>query len=89
DIVPLVDENRIIVKNGLRLMKDGENIGLRELINVCGIETDKIGSSHIGFSIGPRINASGRLGYSYLGVELFTTKSKEEAMEIASLLEEK
>ncbi|EQK44814.1 single-stranded-DNA-specific exonuclease RecJ [[Clostridium] bifermentans ATCC 638] len=89
DIVPLVDENRIIVKNGLRLMKDGKNIGLRELINVCGIETDKIGSSHIGFSIGPRINASGRLGYSYLGVELFTTKSKEEAMEIASLLEEK
>lgn len=89
DIVPLVDENRIIVKNGLKLMKDGENIGLRELINVCGIETDKIGSSHIGFSIGPRINASGRLGYSYLGVELFTTKSKEEAMEIASLLEEK
>lgn len=70
-------------------MKDGENIGLRELVNVCGIETDKIGSSHIGFSIGPRINASGRLGYSYLGVELFTTKSKEEAMEIASLLEEK
>lgn len=89
DIVPLVDENRIIVKNGLRIMKDGENIGLRELINVCGIETNKIGSSHIGFSIGPRINASGRLGYSYLGVELFTTKSKEEAMEIASLLEEK
>ena len=89
DIVPLVDENRIIVKNGLRLMKDGENIGLRELINVCGIESDKIGSSHIGFSIGPRINASGRLGYSYLGVELFTTKSREEAMEIASLLEEK
>lgn len=89
DIVPLVDENRIIVKNGLRIMKDGENIGLRELINVCGIETNKIGSSHIGFSIGPRINASGRLGYSYLGVELFTTKSKKEAIEIASLLEEK
>lgn len=89
DVVPLVDENRIIVKNGLKLMQDGENIGLRELIKVCGIETDKIGSSHIGFSIGPRINASGRLGYSYLGVDLFTTKSKEEAMEIATLLEDK
>ncbi|GAA0106048.1 single-stranded-DNA-specific exonuclease RecJ [Paraclostridium sordellii] len=89
DIVPLIDENRIIVKNGLKLMKDGKNQGLRELINVCGIDTDKIGSSHVGFSIGPRINASGRLGYSYLGVELFTTKSKEEAVEIATLLEEK
>ena len=89
DIVPLVDENRIIVKNGLKLMKDGINLGLKELIKVCGIDTDKIGSSHVGFSIGPRINASGRLGYSYLGVELFTTKSKEEAIEIASLLEDK
>ena len=89
DVVPLVDENRIIVKNGLKLMQEGKNLGLKELIKVCGIETDKIGSSHIGFSIGPRINASGRLGYSYLGVELFTTKSKEEAIEIANLLEEK
>ena len=89
DIVPLVDENRIIVKNGLKLMKEGRNLGLKELINVCGIDNDKIGSSHVGFSIGPRINASGRLGYSYLGVELFTTKSKQEAIEIANLLEEK
>ena len=55
DIVPLVDENRIIVKNGLKLMKDGINLGLKELIKVCGIDTDKIGSSHVGFSIGPRI----------------------------------
>ena len=89
DIVPLVDENRIIVKNGLTLMSKGNNIGLRELIKVCGVETDKIGSSHIGFSIGPRINASGRLGYSMLGVELFTTKDIEKAKEIAMLLEEK
>nr|WP_330408564.1 single-stranded-DNA-specific exonuclease RecJ [Romboutsia weinsteinii] len=89
DIVPLIDENRIIVKNGLKTMKEGKNLGLRELIKVCGVDTEKIGSSHIGFAIGPRINASGRLGHSYLGVELFTTKSKEEASEIANLLEEK
>ncbi|MBO3443452.1 single-stranded-DNA-specific exonuclease RecJ [Clostridium sp. CCUG 7971] len=89
DIVPLVDENRIIVKNGLKLMSEGKNLGLKELIKVCGIESDKIGSSHIGFAIGPRINASGRLGHSYLGVQLFTTNSSEEAKEIANLLEEK
>lgn len=89
DIVPLVDENRIIVKNGLKLMSEGKNIGLKELIKVCGVESDKIGSSHIGFAIGPRINASGRLGYSKLGVELFTTKSTEKAKEIANILEEK
>ena len=89
DIVPLVDENRIIVKNGLKLMSEGNNIGLKELIKVCGVESDKIGSSHIGFAIGPRINASGRLGYSKLGVELFTTNSQEKAKEIANILEEK
>ncbi|MGL5346106.1 MAG: single-stranded-DNA-specific exonuclease RecJ [Peptostreptococcaceae bacterium] len=89
DIVPLIDENRIIVKNGLKLMSEGKNIGLKELIKVCGVESDKIGSSHIGFSIGPRINASGRLGYSSLGVELFTTKELSKAKEIANLLEEK
>ena len=89
DIVPLIDENRIIVKNGLKLMKEGKNLGLRELIKVCGIETNKIGSSHIGYSVGPRINASGRLGYSYLGVQLFTTDSEDEAKEIANILEAK
>lgn len=89
DIVPLIDENRIIVKNGLKLMKEGKNLGLRELIKVCGIETSKIGSSHIGYSVGPRINASGRLGYSYLGVQLFTTDFEDEAKEIANILEAK
>ena len=89
DMVPLKDENRIIVKNGLKLMSDGKNIGLKELIKVCGIDTDKIKSSHIGYSVGPRINASGRLGYSYLGVELFTTDDRQKAKEIALDLEEK
>lgn len=89
DIVPLVDENRIIVKNGLKAMKDGQNIGLSELIKVCGVDKEKIGSSHIGFTIGPRINAAGRLGFSNLGVELFTEDSKEKAHEIALLLDEK
>lgn len=89
DIVPLKDENRIIVKNGLKMMKDGRNIGLKELIKVCGIDTHQLKSSHIGYSVGPRINASGRLGYSYLGVELFTADSPEQAKEIAMDLEEK
>jgi len=89
DIVPLVDENRIIVKNGLKAMKDGYNLGLSELINVCGVDKEKIGSSHIGFTIGPRINAAGRLGFSDLGVELFTATDKDTAHEIALALDEK
>lgn len=89
DIVPLVDENRIIVKNGLKAMKKGHNLGLSELINVCGVDKEKIGSSHIGFTIGPRINAAGRLGFSDLGVELFTATDKDTAHEIALALDEK
>lgn len=89
DIVPLKDENRILVKNGLKLMSECHNIGLKELIKVCGVESDKIKSSHIAFAIGPRINASGRLGYSKLGVELFTTKNQSKAKEIANMLEDK
>lgn len=89
DIVPLIDENRIIVKNGLKAMREGYNIGLSELIKVCGVDKEKIGSSHIGFTIGPRINAAGRLGFSDLGVELFTAKSQDNAHEIALELDEK
>lgn len=89
DIVSLKDENRILVKNGLKLMSECHNIGLKELIKVCGVESDKIKSSHIAFAIGPRINASGRLGYSKLGVELFTTKNQSKAKEIANMLEDK
>ena len=89
DVVPLVDENRIIVKNGLELMKNGRNTGLKALIGVCGVDTERIGSSHIGFTIGPRINASGRLGFSDLGVSLFTETDPEKAVEIAHKLDEK
>jgi single-stranded-DNA-specific exonuclease len=89
DVMPVVDENRIIVKNGLKSMQNCVNLGLRELIKVCGISADKIGTSHIGFSIGPRINATGRLGFSNLGVELFTTEFEDEAMELAQMMETK
>lgn len=89
DVVPLVDENRIIVKNGLKSIKNCRNVGLDALIDVCGVDKEKIGSSHIGFSIGPRINASGRLGFSGLGVELFTETDREKAIKKAMQLDAK
>lgn len=89
DVMPVLDENRIIVKNGLELIGSGDNIGMRELVKVCGLEDTKIRSSHLGFAIGPRINASGRLGYSNLGVELFTTKDKKEAEKLALAMDMK
>lgn len=83
DVMPILDENRIIVKNGLEIIGKGNNIGMRELVKVCGLEDKKIRSSHLGFAIGPRINASGRLGFSNLGVELFTTDNEKEAEKLA------
>lgn len=89
DIVPLVGENRILVKNGLKIMENGINIGIKNLINVCGLDGKKISSSHIGFALGPRINASGRMGYSKLGVKLFIEQDNKKALEISNMLEEK
>ncbi len=89
DMVPLIDENRIIVKNGLEIMRVGVNPGIKALFKVCGIVDKKIGSSHIGYSIGPRINAAGRLGFSDIGVKLLTSTSLEEAIPYANELEEK
>ncbi|WP_101773080.1 single-stranded-DNA-specific exonuclease RecJ [Peptostreptococcus faecalis] len=84
DIMPVLDENRIIVKNGLKIIGKGNNIGMKALVEICGLEGITLKSSHLGFSLGPRINASGRLGSSSLGVELFTAKSAEKAEELAA-----
>ena len=89
DVMPVLDENRIIVKNGLEKIGSGANIGMRELVKVCGLEDTKLRSSHLGFAIGPRINASGRLGYSNLGVELFTTDDRKEAEKLALAMDMK
>lgn len=86
DVMPVLDENRIIVKNGLEIMGKGHNLGMRELLKVCGIDDTKIKSSHLGFAIGPRINASGRLGFSRLGVDLFTSKDPQRAQELAEAM---
>lgn len=89
DIMPLIDENRIIVKNGLDVMKKSNNLGIKELLNASGIDVSKdikIKSSHLGFGIGPRINAAGRLGQSNLGVELFTTNDIAKAKQLAEEL---
>ncbi|WAW15562.1 single-stranded-DNA-specific exonuclease RecJ [Peptostreptococcus equinus] len=86
DVMPVLDENRIIVKNGMEIMGKGANKGMEALIKVCAIDKEKLRSSHLGFAIGPRINASGRLGFSRLGVELFIENDSDKAFEIAELM---
>ncbi len=80
DIVPLVDENRVIAKLGLRLVEMTRNIGLKELINTLGYR--KIDSNTISFGVAPRINACGRMGHQEEALKLFLTDNIVEAKDI-------
>lgn len=88
DIVPLIDENRIIVKYGIEKIKSSHNPGILSLIDVCGIDKDNISSGNIGFTIAPRINASGRIANASSGVKLFTCIDNDEAAKLAVTLDE-
>lgn len=87
DIVSLEGENRIIVKSGLAAIKDSSIPGIKALIEVCALNDKPITSYSIGFVIGPRINAAGRLSSAMLCVELFTTDSFQRGLEIARELD--
>lgn len=77
DIVPLVDENRVIAKLGLKLVEVTQNIGLKTLLTSIGYS--KINSMSVSFGIAPRINACGRMGHADEALKLFLTNSKQEA----------
>lgn len=87
DIVPLLEENRVLVKYGLERLKQTENIGLRALVEVAGLKGREITSGHIGYMLAPRINAAGRMGNSSIGVKLFLTKDPVKALQLAEELE--
>ena len=84
DIVPLVDENRVIAKLGLMLIRQTRNIGLKSIINTSGYT--KIDSNSISFGIAPRINACGRMGKAEDALELFLSKNYNEVSELAKKL---
>ena len=85
DIVPLYDENRIIVSEGFKRMKYPANMGLGKLLESAGYDFKrKITSGFIGFGLAPRLNAGGRMGDAKRGVLLFTTRDEEEAAAIAA-----
>lgn len=88
DVVDLIGENRIIVKNGLDLLNKTENIGLKALIKETGIDNKKLGVYHVGFIIGPSINASGRLDSAIKALELLLSTDEEEAKSLARELRE-
>lgn len=83
DLVPLTGENRIIVRHGLKLLADSRWPGLRALIRAGGLETKEIRASHLGFVLGPRLNAIGRLGDAQDGLRLLLTDDENEAAALA------
>lgn len=86
DIVPLVDENRVIVKLGLKLVEQTKNLGLRAILQASGY--NKIDSSTISFGVAPRINACGRMGHQEEALRLFLSKEINEVNELTQKLNE-
>ena len=87
DVVPLKQENRILAKYGLGSLQNSKNHGVNALKEIAGLKDKTIFSSHVGFNLGPRINAAGRVGDAKKGVELLTAKCEDKAREIAEYLE--
>nr|WP_239559104.1 single-stranded-DNA-specific exonuclease RecJ [Sporohalobacter salinus] len=88
DIVPLVDENKIIVKFGLELLQNPNNLGLKALIEAVDLTETEINTGHIGYILAPRINAAGRIGNPDLALKLLITDEPSEAEDIAAQLNE-
>lgn len=79
DVMDLVDENRIFVKQGLEMIKRTKNKGLKALIECTGVDVNRLSAYHIGFVIGPCLNASGRLDTAKRALELLCAKTNKEA----------
>jgi single-stranded-DNA-specific exonuclease len=87
DMVPLVDDNRILTKAGLEVLQTGAREGIRALMETCGIDANTADAADIAFRLAPRINAAGRIDHAHRAVELLTTQSKDHAREIARRLD--
>ena len=89
DVVPLVDENRVIVRNGLKTLKRSPSLGLKKLMDVTKLtEKRELSSEDIAFMLAPRLNAAGRLGQAQLGVELLVTEDEARATALVDYIQE-
>lgn len=87
DLVPLVGDNHILVRHGMEVLKASRKPGVRALLEVAGVASKSLSPGHLGFVIGPRINASGRMGSASLALELLTTEDPRRGLELAQELE--
>ncbi|GCF93651.1 single-stranded-DNA-specific exonuclease RecJ [Enterococcus florum] len=88
DLVSMTGENRKIVQLGLEVIKQNQRIGLQQLLKVSGLDSQKIDETSIGFGLGPRLNAIGRLGDPNPAIELMTTFDEENAEHLAKRLDQ-
>jgi single-stranded-DNA-specific exonuclease len=89
DMVPLLGENRYLVKQGLRILNNSPRLGVQEIINQTGLDASNINSTSISWTIAPRLNAAGRIGDAMNSYRLLMTDSVEEARRLAGWLEQK
>jgi len=87
DVVPLVGENRILVRYGLKKLADSRWVGLRALIETAGLGGKPLRGAHVGFILAPRLNAAGRIGDANDGLRLLLTEDPQEAAKLARELE--
>lgn len=87
DMVPLTGDNRVLVKHGLEVLRETQKPGLLALMKAAGIEVKTVSPMSLGFTLGPRINASGRMGSAQTAYEVLTTQSVEKANQLAQELE--
>jgi single-stranded-DNA-specific exonuclease len=87
DVVPLLDENRVIVKNGLEKIRNSNNEGIKALLEVCGLSGKELNAYNVAFMLAPRINAAGRIADASECVELLLTDNPARAAEIARKLD--
>ena len=87
DVVPLVGLNRAIVKQGLKVIKSKKNLGIKTLLDICNIESNP-SVYHLGYILGPRINAGGRVGKCSHGANLLLDKDPKKTFKIASELDQ-
>lgn len=88
DVVPLLGENRVLARFGLSGLSGTEHVGLRALLASASLVGKKLDAYHVGFVLGPRLNAAGRMGHASLAVEMLTGASPERSGEIARYLDE-
>ncbi len=87
DIVPLNGENRVLAKSGLKKLKAADKVGLKALMEVAGVDWEKLTCRHIGFAMAPRINAMGRIGSAGVALELLRCRDYGRARQIARILD--